>query len=75
LATHTPVLVTDVAGMTEFVKPGINGFTFELGNVDHLFQQLLRILKGKNDLLRMTETTHYEKTIDSMSRETMKIYK
>ena len=32
LASHTPVVVSDVAGLTEFIDPGVNGFAFERGN-------------------------------------------
>src|SRR4030095_2474597 len=36
LASHTPVIVSDVEGMTEFVKDGVNGYTFARGSVGSL---------------------------------------
>lgn len=36
LATRTPVVVTDVEGMNEFVRYGENGFTFRKNDLGHL---------------------------------------
>ncbi len=41
LASHTPVIVSDVEGMTEFVEEGKNGYVFKRGNIS----DLLRVLK------------------------------
>ena len=34
LATRTPVIVTDVKGMTEFVRDDWNGYTFPMNDVE-----------------------------------------
>jgi glycosyltransferase involved in cell wall biosynthesis len=75
LATHTPVLVADVQGMTEFLAPGVNGYAFERGNVDHLYQQLKKVTLSPDDLFALSKSTHYEKTPQIMAIETMAIYK
>ena len=74
LATHTPVLVSDVAGMTEFVESGKNGYAFERGNAEDLYTHLLRLVKKGSDLYSMASTTHYERTPKIMSDETIAIY-
>jgi glycosyltransferase involved in cell wall biosynthesis len=75
LATHTPVLVADVQGMTEFLSPGVNGYAFERGSVDHLHQQLKKLTLSPDELFALTNSTHYEKTPQTMAVETMAIYK
>lgn len=74
LATHTPVVVSDVAGMTEFVNEGINGHVFERGSVDDLERALLDILKIKNSLYELSLTTHYSRSTQIMAQETLEIY-
>lgn len=74
LATHTPVLVTDVAGMTEFLEPGVNGYAFELGNADHLYRKLHQLVQSKEQLYALAKTTRYDRTPSVMADETMAIY-
>lgn len=74
LATHTPVLVADVAGMTEFLKPGVNGYAFERGNAEHLYQRLCDLVLEPNILYRMSQTTAYERTPSMMAEETLALY-
>jgi len=44
LASHTPVLVSDVEGLTEFLEPGKNGYAFARGSVDDLERIMRQIL-------------------------------
>jgi len=74
LATHTPVLVSDVAGMTEFLRPGINGDSFERGNVDDLELKLRNFIESPNELESLSMTTSYDRTSSIMAAETFKIY-
>lgn len=74
LATHTPVLVADVQGMTEFLTPGINGYAFERGSVAHLHQQLAKLVQSKEDLFALAKTTHYDRTTTVMASETLSMY-
>jgi glycosyltransferase involved in cell wall biosynthesis len=43
LAHGVPVLVSDVAGMTECVTDGVNGYTFQVGDVADLGRKLQMI--------------------------------
>lgn len=75
LATHTPVLVSDVEGMTEFLDPGRNGYAFERGNVDSLALQLGKLVGAPQHLYALARTTNYARTPDMMAEETLAIYK
>ncbi|WP_026075975.1 glycosyltransferase family 4 protein [Noviherbaspirillum massiliense] len=74
LATHTPVVVSDVAGMTEFLENGRNGFAFERGNVDDLERVLVKLVSEPESLFELSTTTHFERTPERMARETFQIY-
>ena len=74
LASHTPVIVSDVAGMTEFVEDGVNGFVFERGSVDALAGVLRRIAADPGVLRAMSASTHYEMTTLSMTQRTVEVY-
>jgi glycosyltransferase involved in cell wall biosynthesis len=75
LASHTPVLVSDVEGMTEFLEPGRNGYAFERGSVESLAQQLGKLVGAPQDLYALARTTNYARTPDIMAEETLAIYK
>jgi len=74
LATHTPVIVSDVEGMTEFVEDGRNGFVFCRGNVDDLEKVLLRVVQDPAMISRMSNTTEYHRTTREMTEEVVRIY-
>lgn len=66
LASHTPVIVSDVEGMTEFVQHGINGFHFKRGSSDSLYS-FLRLFVDDSDLSKaMSSRTHYDRTTINM---------
>lgn len=75
LASHTPVIVSDVAGLTEFVEEGENGYWFQRGNVDDLERVLRRILDEPSLLPKMTVKTDYPRTTRMMTQDVLEIYK
>jgi glycosyltransferase involved in cell wall biosynthesis len=75
LATHTPVIISDVEGMTEFVTEGTNGFTFRRGNVSSLAALLRRIIKDPARARRMTATTEYSRTTEIMTKDVLDVYR
>lgn len=75
LATHTPVIVSDVEGMTEFVEEGKNGFVFRRADVDDLERVLRRIVQEPELIRRMSEDTEYKRTTREMTEEVVSIYK
>ncbi|MBN2986715.1 glycosyltransferase [Pseudomonas lactucae] len=74
LATHTPVLVSDVQGMTEFLEPGVNGQAFARGSADDLYRKLSSLVLAPSTLYGMAATTHYDRTPEMMARETFAMY-
>jgi glycosyltransferase involved in cell wall biosynthesis len=75
LATHTPVLVSDVSGMTEFLEPGMNGHAFERGDVDDLYRHLRELLAAGGERLHsLAKTTAYERSTGMMASETLALY-
>ncbi len=74
LATHTPVLMADVAGMTEFLEPGVNGLAFERDSAEDLYQRLCDCVLKPEGLYAMAHTTHYERTSAMMANETLALY-
>ena len=74
LATHTPVLVSNVEGMTEFVTGGDNGTSFERGSADDLHQKLQSLLADPHTLASMSLNTHYDRTPALMAAETFALY-
>lgn len=74
LATHTPVVVSRVEGMTEFLEEGRNGFSFVRGSCDDLERVLRRFLDDPSLAARLSATTAYELTTDVMATEVAKVY-
>jgi glycosyltransferase involved in cell wall biosynthesis/SAM-dependent methyltransferase len=74
LATHTPVIVSDVPGMTEFVEDGRNGFHFERGNVDSLAGVLQRVADDPALVDRLGAATFYERIPADMGTDVLAMY-
>ncbi len=74
LATHTPVLVSDVAGMTEFVTLGKDGWVFERGNLESLSSVLLKLVMEPSLIYDASPQTHYDRTPETMALETLALY-
>ena len=64
LATRTPVIVTDMKGMSEFVKDGHNGFTFKKDDAGQLGRIMQRMVDQPEMLLQLSENADY--TLDVM---------
>ena len=75
LASHTPVIVSDVEGLTEFVEQGKNGYVFERGSVKDLERVLQAIITDPEKSLAMSTTTQYSRTTQTMAFDVSEIYK
>jgi glycosyltransferase involved in cell wall biosynthesis len=75
LASHTPVIVSDVEGLTEFVEEGKNGCVFERGSVSSLERVLRNIIANPLQSLTMNMTTQYARTTRDMAADVCEIYK
>ncbi|MGH6841249.1 MAG: glycosyltransferase, partial [Methylocella sp.] len=74
LATHTPVIVADVSGMTEFVENGVNGFHFSRGNIGSLTGILRRIADEPNLARKMCAASSYERVPADMASDVLALY-
>ena len=75
LASHTPVIVSNVEGLTEFVDEGVNGWSFQRGNGGDLHDLLDRLLRNPEDIRSASRKTAYGRTPMSMTLEVEQIYK
>lgn len=75
LASHTPVIVSEVEGLTEFLKPGKNGYAFARGSADDLERILSKIVQQPDLYCRMSEHTEYKYSTSEMTKEIVGIYK
>lgn len=71
-----PVIATNEGGMKELVKNFINGFTFELGNVDQLAQIIKSLYNNQNLIsdMRKNLTVYKYQSVQSEMFEYEKIY-
>ena len=74
LASHTPVVVSDVAGLTEFLEQGKNGYAFARGSIDDLESVMRNILAEPEKSRQLSLTTNFSKTNLSMTEEVVEIY-
>lgn len=74
LASHTPVIVSDVEGLTEFINEGVSGWSFERGNAESLRQLLASLLEEPDRIRANASKTTYERTPLSMTEEVLAVY-
>ena len=74
LASHTPVIVSDGKGMTEFVEEGRNGYIFPMGSVEGLEKVLRKIIDNPEGSRDMSKTTEYPRTNEMMVRDVLSVY-
>ena len=74
LATRTPVIVTDVKGMTEFVRDDWNGYTFPMNDVDRLTEILQKVIDNPTCIERLSENANYEKDTADHAKDVLALY-
>jgi glycosyltransferase involved in cell wall biosynthesis len=74
LATRTPVIVTDVKGMSEFVKDGFNGYTFEKNSVEHLTTIMQKIVDDTASVERLSQNAVYTKDVSDHADDVFELY-
>jgi glycosyltransferase involved in cell wall biosynthesis len=75
LATRTPVIVTDVKGMSEFVKDGFNGYTFQKNSLEQLTAAMQRIVDDPSAVERLSQNAVYTKDVSDHAEDVFKIYR
>ncbi|VFU08121.1 glycosyltransferase [Methylocella tundrae] len=75
LATHTPVIISDVLGMTEFVQDGRNGFHFSRGDVASLTAVLHKVADDPELAARLSAATSYDRAPADMAKDVLAMYR
>lgn len=75
LATKTPLIVTDLGGMSEIVKHGHNGLLFNLNDVDSLRCQLQSLLDDTGLAKRLSANIAPERTTGEMVDDIERVYR
>jgi len=74
LATHTPVLVSDVQGLTEFIEEGVSGWRFKRGDLTHLTAVLRGLVADPEAVRAAGRRTEYTRTTRSMTEDVVALY-
>jgi len=74
LASHTPLIVSDFEGLTEFVENERNGLVFSRNDRGSLASVLARIQKDSGLLRRLASNAHYVPTTRTMTSATLAAY-
>lgn len=75
LASHTPVLVSDVEGLTEFIEEGVNGLSFERGVVASIEACMRRFVDDPGLATRMSAQTEYTRDTRAMVDDVIALYR
>lgn len=74
LATRTPLVATDLGGMSELIQPEKNGLLFALNDVDGLASQLDKLIGQPQLLRKMQENIEPQRTIVAMVEDLERLY-
>ena len=69
-----PVITSDIGGMVELVKNGVNGFTFRVGDSQDLKRVILKITKNPTILNNLKDSRNDVVDIKDDAKEIIKIY-
>lgn len=74
LATRTSVIVTDMKGMSEFVKDGFNGFTFQKDDAGQLGRIMQRMVDQPEMLMVLSKHADYTLDVMGHAQKILDIY-
>ncbi len=74
LATKTPVVVTDVKGMSEFVSDDVNGYTFQMNNQIHLTRIMQNLVDHPGIIERLSRNAQYTMDTSDHARKVLALY-
>lgn len=74
LAHNVPAIVSDLGGMTEIIKDGVNGFTFKAGNAESLANKLKLLSEDPTILNKLKAGIRHPPRIEETAFEYEKLY-
>lgn len=74
LATRTPLIGTDLGGMSEIIKPDENGLLFTLNDAESLCKQLRRMIEDHAYWQKLRDNIKPERTMSDMVDDIESIY-
>jgi glycosyltransferase involved in cell wall biosynthesis len=74
-ASKTPVIASNVGGISEFVKHKINGLLFEMDSVEDLVQQMQLVVSDPSIINRLRDGILPTRTMEDEVNEFVRIYK
>ena len=74
LATKTPVVVTDVRGLSEFVSDDVNGYTFQMNNQSHLMRIMQNMVDHPEIIERLSRNARYAMDTSDHARKVLGLY-
>ena len=74
LAHNVPVIVSNLGGMTEVIKDGENGFSFEAGNAESLAEVLRKLGDNPTILNKIKSKIQHPPRIEEEAFEYEKVY-
>lgn len=75
LATKTPLIATDLGGMSELIKHEQNGLLFELNNMHSLREKLQSVITEPSRLKSFRDNISPERTVGDMVDDIERIYR
>ncbi len=74
LATRTPLIVTDLGGMSELVEHGYNGLLFKLNDPLSLAAQIRALLEDPGLLGKLVSNIKDERTVAEMVNDIESVF-
>lgn len=74
LASHTPVIVANVEGLTEFVEEGKTGWSFKRSDRGHLRSVIAALIDDPRAVRAASAATSYERTSMTMTKHVCELY-
>ncbi|HEY9712292.1 MAG TPA: glycosyltransferase, partial [Chroococcales cyanobacterium] len=74
LATKTPLIVTNLGGMSELVRDGVNGLLFELNDYQSLSRCLKKVIDTPGLLTEFMSNIAPERTVSQMVDDIEAVY-
>lgn len=74
-ATKTVVIASDIGGIPESIKDGINGFLFKPGNINDLHKKIDLIIKNPSIIEKIKQNIKFPKNIEENTKEIESLYK